>query len=164
MSDEAQTENNALEVAKAPEKAVVLPTEIENALAKVPDQEARSTLTQSLSLALSRTSFGFGPDAETMKIMAETEVHEETCRLEAYKASLSNRESQNNRDHDYRKKKLNHRTCTSAIILAVVVCGIVAGLVLSARGNSTIGNPVLIASFTLLSTLAGKIIKIGDGD
>jgi hypothetical protein len=71
---------------------------------------------------------------------------------------LQNRETQSQRDHDYRKKRLNHQTSLSAIVLLVTVGGVIAGLGLSATGNSTIGNPVLIASFTLLSSLAGKLL------
>jgi hypothetical protein len=138
----------------------VLPTAIENALSKVPDKEARSTL----SMAISRTSFGFGPDAETMKVMAETEVHEETCRLEAFKSSLANRDKQAERDHEFRKKKLNHQSLLTASVALVTIGGIGSGLMLSMNGNSTLGNPVLIASFTVLTTLAGKLLSSRDKD
>ena len=92
---------------------IPLPAAIQNALSKVPDTDARSML----SMAISRTSFGFGPDAETMKIMAETEVHEETCRLDAFKASLANRDKQADRDHTFRKLRLNHQTGMAILVM-----------------------------------------------
>ena len=52
----------------------------------------------------------------------------------------------------------------SVIVLVVTVAGLIAGLALSASGNSSIGNPVLIASFTLLSSLAGKLLAGKDKD
>ena len=78
------------------------PQSLQSALAKVPDQEARTIL----SLALSRTSIGYGPDTETMKVLADTEIHEETCRLKGFEASLANKDKQADRDHDFRKRKL----------------------------------------------------------
>jgi hypothetical protein len=134
---------------------------LQSALARVPDQEVRTIL----SLALSqRTSFGIGPDAETMKVLAETEIHEETCRLKGFESSLANKDKQAERDHDFRKRKLNQRSFMTGIILLVTVCGVGAGLVLSATGSSTIGNPVLIASFTMLSGLAGNFLSSRDKD
>lgn len=40
--------------------------------------------------------------------------------------------------------------------LLVTVAGVGSGLALTVAGNSAIGNPVLIASFTMLSGLAAK--------
>ena len=137
-----------------------LPPPVLHALEKVPDQEAKAIL----SMAVSRTTFGFGPDPETAKILAETEIHEEECRLKGFQASLQNREEQNKRDHDFRKKKLNHQTGLTVVVLAVTVAGIVGGLVLSATGNPTLGNPVLIASFTVMVTLSGKLLASRDKD
>jgi hypothetical protein len=134
--------------------ALALPTEVSKVIEKLPDQEAKGLL----SIFLARSTTTFGPDAETAKILSEAEIHEEECRLKAYQAALQNRETQSQRDHDYRKKRLNHQTSLSAIVLLVTVGGVIAGLGLSATGNSTIGNPVLIASFTLLSSLAGKLL------
>ena len=134
---------------------------LQTALAKVPDQEVRTIL----SLALSqRTSFGIGPDAETMKVLADTEIHEETCRLKGFEASLANKDKQADRDHDFRKRKLNHQSLMSGAVLVVTVLGVVAGLALSVTGSSNIGTPVLVASFTVLTTIAGKLISSRDKD
>jgi len=141
-------------VRKNESRPSVLPPPIENALSKVPDTDARTIL----SLALSRTSFGFGPDADTMKIMAETEIHEETCRLQAYQASLANRDKQAERDHDFRKRKLNHQSLMTGAFVLVTICGVGAGLYLAATGNTAVGTPVLIASATLLSTIGGRLL------
>ncbi len=134
---------------------------LQSALAKVPDQEVRTIL----SLALSqRTSFGIGPDAETMKVLADTEIHEETCRLKGFEASLANKDKQADRDHDFRKRKLNQQSLMSGAVLVVTVLGVMAGLALSVTGSANIGTPVLVASFTVLTTIAGKLISSRDKD
>lgn len=140
---------------KSESRQSVLPPPIENALSKIPDADARTILSLALS---SRTSFGFGPDAETMKVMAETEIHEETCRLQAYQASLANRDKQAERDHDFRKRKLNHQSLMTGTFVLVTICGVGAGLYLAATGNTAVGTPVLIASATLLSTIGGRLL------
>jgi len=145
---------------KPPEISVPLPRPILSALEKVPDQDAKAIL----SVALSRTTFGFGPDPETAKTLAQTEMHEEECRLKGFQSSLQNREEQSKRDHEFRKKKLNHQTALTVTILVVTIGGIGGGLVLSATGNSSLGNPVLAASFTMLSALAGKLLASRDKD
>ena len=109
-------------------------------------------------MAVSRTTFGFGPDPETAKILAQTEIHEEECRLKGFQASLQNREEQNKRDHEFRKKRLNHQTALMVIVLAVTVVGIGGGLFLSSTGNTSLGNPVLAASFTVMVGLAGRLL------
>ena len=141
-------------------RPAVLPAPIENALSKVPDTDARTIL----SLALSRTSFGFGPDADSMKIMAETEMHQETCQLQAYQASLSNRDKQAERDHDFRRRKLDHQSLMTGAFLLVTICGVGAGLYLAATGNTSVGTPVLIASATMLSTIGGRLLPGRDKD
>ena len=115
-------------------------------------------------MAISRTTLGFGPDPETAKILSQTEIHEEECRLKGFQASLQNREEQNKRDHEFRKKKLNHQTGLTFTVLAVTIMGIGGGLVLSATGNPALGNPVLLASFTVMTTLAGKLLASRDKD
>lgn len=115
-------------------------------------------------MAVSRTTFGFGPDPETAKILAQTEIHEEECKLKGFQASLQNREEQNKRDHEFRKKKLNHQTGLTVTILTVTIAAIGGGLVLSITGNPALGNPVLIASFTVMTTLAGKLLASRDKD
>jgi hypothetical protein len=161
MSDGSDAPGKSEEIAprpKGPEKPqevpVPLPTPLLQALDKVPDQEARAIL----SMAVSRTTFGFGPDPETAKILAQTEMHEEECRLKGYQASLQNREEQNKRDHEFRKKRLNHQTVLTVVVLVVTVAGLGGGLYLSSSGNASLGNPVLAASFTVMVGLAGKLL------
>ncbi len=115
-----------------------------------------------LSIALSRTSFG--PDPETAKTLARAEMHEEECRLKAFQANLENREKQGQRDHEFRKKKLNHASAMTAGIIVVTTGGVGAGLALITHGNSAVGNPILIASFTLLSSMAGKLLSSREKD
>jgi hypothetical protein len=122
------------------------PQKVAEALNKVGDPEAKMTL----SVALSRTSYGYGPDSETAKIIADTEIHEENCRLQAYKASLENRDKQNDRDHDYRKRKLNREFSMSLAVLIVALLGAGTGLYLIVRGTTTIGSNVLIASIGVI--------------
>lgn len=91
-------------------------------------------------------------------------MHEEECKLKAFQSSLQNREAQSGRDHDFRKKKLNHQTGLTVTVLFATIGGVGGGLFLSATGNTSLGNPVLIASFTMLTTLAGKLLASRDKD
>jgi hypothetical protein len=143
-----------------PDIPLALPSPVLNALKKVPDEDAKAVL----QVALSKTTFGFGPDPETAKTIAQAEMHEENCRLQAYQASLQNREEQSKRDHEFRKKKLNHSTALMITVVVVTIGGVGGGLILSVTGNSSLGNPVLVASFTLLSSLAGKLLGSRDKD
>ena len=92
-----------------------------------------------------------GPDPDTARAIAQAEMHEESCRLQGYKESLKTRDKQNERDHDYRKKKLNHETIKNVIVLIVCVVGIVVGLyLLVAKGRDTLGTGLLVAAFMTL--------------
>jgi hypothetical protein len=92
-----------------------------------------------------------GPDPETSRIVAQTEMHEESCKLEGYKESLKVRDKQSDRDHAFRVKKLNHDTAKSMSIIAVCVAGIACGLyLLVVRKDETLGSGLLIASFMAL--------------
>jgi hypothetical protein len=92
-----------------------------------------------------------GPDAETAKIMAEAEMHEESCKLQAYTQSMKNRDLQNERDHLFRMKKLLYDNVRSFVIGLACIGGIICGLYLTVKmGNSAVGNPVLLASFLAL--------------
>ena len=84
---------------------VPLPPEVSRVIEKLPDQEAKGLL----SIFLARSTTTFGPDPETAKILSEAEINEEQCRLKAYQGALQNKETQSQRDHEYRKKKLNHK-------------------------------------------------------
>jgi len=130
---------------------VPLPSDIEQVLSKVPDKDVRSML----SMAISRTSFGFGPDAETMKIMAETEVHEETCRLEAFKSSLANRDKQAERDHAFRKIRLNHQTGMDVLVLLVGAGLIGFGIWIYTTTQNQLGGYLIVGGAALLFQALG---------
>jgi hypothetical protein len=140
-----------------------LAPEQEQALAKALEAGGPKALLAFFT-AIRSTTTTFGPDPETAKVVAQTEMHEEECRLKGYQSSLENREKQSQRDHEYRKKKLNHQSMMTAAVLIVSVAGIGGGLILSVSGNAAIGNPVLVASLTLLSSLAGKLLSSKDKD
>jgi hypothetical protein len=98
-----------------------------------------------------------GPDADTAKILAQTEMHEESCKLDAFKHQLLTRDQQNQRDHIFRVKKMNHETAKSVIVMVVCLGGIICGLYLIvAKKDSTVGTPLLVASF--MAMLGGKSI------
>jgi hypothetical protein len=104
-----------------------------------------------------------GPDPETAKAISQTEMHQETCRLDAYKESLRTRDKQDERNHDFRKKKLNHETFKSVVVAAVAVAAIIVGLyLLVAKNDEKIGTPILVAGFMTL--LTGKSILSKDKD
>lgn len=92
-----------------------------------------------------------GPDPDTARIVAESEMHEESCRLEAYKENLKTRDRQNDRDHEFRKKKLNHESAKQILIIAVSIIGIVVALyLLVAKGKQTLGTALLVGAFMTL--------------
>jgi len=132
-----------------------LPPEAEKAMEKIVAEGGPKAL-MAVFGAFSRTTT-FGPDPETARVLAEAEKHEEDCRLDGYKAMLSNRENQNQRDHQFRIKRLNHETSMQIIVLVVTVIGIAIGLYEVLAGNNTIGGYVLLASFlTMIQILTGK--------
>lgn len=103
-----------------------------------------------------------GPDPETSKLVAQSEMHEETCKLDGYKESLKIRDKQNERDHEFRKKRLNHETFRNTIISAVCVVGICTGLyLLVVKKDEQVGSNILIASFLALLG-GGKLISQKD--
>lgn len=92
-----------------------------------------------------------GPDAETTKIMAESEMHEETCKLQAYTQSMKNRDQQNERDHAYRMQRLIWDNVRNLLIAICCVFGVVTGLYLTIKlDKSSYGNPIIVASFLAL--------------
>jgi hypothetical protein len=92
-----------------------------------------------------------GPDPETAKIMASAEMHEETCKLQAYTQSMKNRDFQNERDHIFRMKKMFYDNVRGFLVAFACVAGIICGLYLTVKvGNSAVGNPILVASFLAL--------------
>jgi hypothetical protein len=106
---------------------VVTPqSKIAEALSKIPDVDAKAML----SIALSKTTLGFGPDPETARIIAESEMHEEDCRLKGYTAQLQNKDLQSSRDHEFRCKRLNREFAMTISVLAASIAGAATGLYL----------------------------------
>jgi hypothetical protein len=124
----------------------IIPPQLIEALNKVPDADVKAML----SIALSRTTLGFGPDAETAKIIAESEMHEEDCRLKGYTAQLQSKDSQNKRDHEFRCKRLDREFAINVCGLAAAIAGAGTGLYLLIRGHTEIGSNLLIASAAIL--------------
>jgi hypothetical protein len=148
---------------QTPSAMSVLPPSAEEALEKVVEIGGPKALFEVFAAIRSSTTT-FGPDPETAKILAQTEMHEEDCRLKGYQSSLENREKQSQRDHEYRKKKLNHQSLMTAAVLIVSVGGIGFGLFLSVSGSPNVGNPMLVAGLMLLSTLPGRLLSSKEKD
>jgi len=104
-----------------------------------------------------------GPDPETAKILAQTEMHEESCKLQGFTESLKVRDQQNERDHKFRTKRMNHEMAKSLIVMVVCLGGIICGLYLIvAKQDSAVGTPLLVAGF--MAMLGGKSILPKDKD
>jgi hypothetical protein len=130
-------------------------------LEKLPPDIKSSMFSLMMGLFVRNTT---GPDPETSRIVVQGEMHEETCRLEGYKESLKARDKQNERDHEFRKKRLNHATALSLLIAVTCVLGIACGLyLLVVRKEQTLGSGLLIASFMALLG-GGKSILQKDSD
>jgi len=98
-----------------------------------------------------------GPDPETAKIAVQSEMHEESCRLDGYKESLKTRDRQSERDHEFRKKRLNHETARNLLLYITCVLGIGVGLYLYVgKDEKTIGSNIITACF--LTLLGGKAL------
>lgn len=92
-----------------------------------------------------------GPDPVAAKVLADAEMHEESCRLEAYSQSLKTRDQQNERDHAFRKKRLNHDTAKAIVVLAICIVFMICGLViLLKQGDKTLGVSLIVGGFTML--------------
>lgn len=102
-----------------------------------------------------------GPDPETAKIAAQSEMHEETCRLDGYKEQLKTRDRQSERDHEFRKKRLNHETMRNLLLYFTCLLGIGIGLYLYiGKDEKTIGSNIVTACFVAL--LGGKALLAKD--
>jgi hypothetical protein len=148
------------------ERAIQRPV-ADGALEKPPTEAEIEKLPQEMKTAISIMAGFFrstsGPDPETAKLMAQTEMHEESCKLDGYKQSLVTRDQQNQRDHEFRTKKLNHDTIKSVIMIVVCLAGILCGLyLLVAKQNSAVGTPLLVAAFVAL--MGGKSFFPKDKD
>jgi len=105
-----------------------------------------------------------GPDPEAAKIAAGAEMHSESCKLDGYKETLKNRDLQNERDHRFRIKKLNHETFRNTIFILVCVLGMCVGLYLFVvKAEKTLGSNILLASFLGLVG-GGKFLSQKDKD
>lgn len=126
----------------------------------VPAEQALKKLDKPEVLSLAAffsSKMTLGPDPESAKLMAQTEMHAETSKLDAYKESLRNRDKQNERDHEFRCTKLNHDNWNLKIILGVAVLGCIGGVALLLNGHQLIGSNVLLASaITVLNLVGGK--------
>ena len=124
---------------------------LEKKLAQLPPQE----LIAQFFAAFSRTTIG--PDPETAKILSQTEMHAESSKLEAYKENLKNRDNQNQRDHEFRCKKLKEDSFNLKVILVAALAGCIGGIVLLITGHQTIGSNILLASaFAIYGIMGGK--------
>jgi len=99
----------------------------------------------------------FGPDAETTRIMAESESHAEDNKLRGYELSLEQRDKQNQRDHEFRMMQLKHVSAERYVVLGLSSLALVAGTWITINGNPAVGNPIMSAALTVLITLiSGK--------
>ena len=135
---------------------LTLPPELD----QLPADVKSSMFSMMMSLIIRNTT---GPDPETSRIVAQSEMHEESCRLDGYKESLHTKDKQNDRDHEFRKKQLKHETAKSMTVALVCIAGIVTGLYLIvAKNDSSVGTPLLVASFMAL--IGGKSLLPKDKD
>jgi len=125
-------------------------------LEKLPPELSQTVAT----LIASFSRFSSGPDPETARVIAESEMHSENCKLEAYKASLASSDEESKLDHDYRVKTLNRDTAKEMLVSLVSIGGVICGLYLVvAKGNSQVGTPILVASFMALLRMRPEIGK-----
>ncbi len=115
----------------SPDGVIQLPPEV----TKVAEQLEKSPELLKLFVASFRSTTTFGPDPATAKIIAQTEMHQESMRLEGYRETLKSRdlhdqrdherkESQSKRDHEFRRKKLNHQSLLALIgLVAATAAG-----------------------------------------
>ncbi len=89
-------------------------------------------------------------------MLAEAEKQNEELRLKGYQATLDQRDKQQARDHEFRKKRLNHATTLTTVVVIVAIVGVVTGIFLQlTREDSQIGGYILIASAIVLVQLLG---------
>jgi hypothetical protein len=97
-----------------------------------------------------------GPDPDTARIMADTEKHHESCRLEGYKENLKFQDQDGQRNHVFRMKRLNHETFLLTSVLVGALAGAGVGLYLTVQ-HQPIGSNILIASVgVIVYIISGK--------
>ena len=142
---------------EAPPAQPMPPTEVAELLPKAEKAVEKLERPEILSLAAILSKTTVGPDPESAKIMAQTEMHAEDSRLAGYKATLVNRDEQSKRDHEYRLKRLNHESSIVKIVLGVAVLGASFGIYFIISDRAATGGQILIASFmTIIYLLGGK--------
>ena len=109
----------------------------------------------SLAAAFFSSKTTVGPDPETAKLMAQTEMHHETCRLEAYKKNLDTQDEDAKRNHEFRLKRLNYDTLLMGMVLLLALAGAGTGLYLTITDHSALGSNILIASVALIYYIIG---------
>lgn len=131
----------------------------------VPAEKALQKLDKPEVLSLAAffsSKMTLGPDPETAKIMADTEQHHETCRLDGYKANLKNQDEDSKRRHEYRIKRLNHETLVTIGVLVGCLAGAGVGLYLTIK-HEPVGSNILVASVGIIVYLiTGKPIHRKD--
>lgn len=126
---------------------------------QTPD-EASPALVQEISTFMAQ--FRSGPDPAVATILAETERHAEDNNLAGYRATLEQRDRDNQRNHEYRLEQLKHSAYEKRVVLYGSVAALIIGGVLSVTGKSQFGNPIMTAALTLLITLISGKFKIGE--
>ncbi len=96
-----------------------------------------------------------GPDPESAKLMAQTEMHHESCRLDGYKENLRNQDAENARKHEFRMKRLHYDTLLTGALLVLAILGAGTGLYLTVTERPTLGSNILIASVAIIYYLIG---------
>ena len=115
--------------------------ETEEALKKVLKDGGPKELLSVFAAAFRTT---IGPDSETANVLAEVEKYSEETRLKGYQATLANRDKQSERDHEFRKKQLNHSTIVSGVVLATAVGGVVVGLYLYLTDRTELAGYIVL--------------------
>jgi hypothetical protein len=97
-----------------------------------------------------------GPDPETANLMAKTEMHHETCRLNGYKENLKFQDEEGKREHAFRVKRQNHETFLLTAVLLGALVGAGVGLYLTIQ-HEPVGGNILIASMGIIVyVISGK--------
>jgi hypothetical protein len=124
----------------------------------VPAEQALKKLDKPEVLSLAAyisSKLTLGPDPESAKLMAQTEMHHETCRLDGYKENLKNQDAENERRHTFRMQRLHYDTLLTGALLLLAILGAGTGLYLTVTQRPTLGSNILIASVAIIYYLIG---------
>jgi hypothetical protein len=132
---------------------IAFPPEAEKVIEILQKFDPRS-LPALLGTFLQIVSFGpYQSDQQALKMRANVEMHAENCYLKGYQDTLKHRDAQNERDHRFRIKKLNHETIVKIMTLTAAIMGAAIGFYLYVHDNKQLGGYVLLGSFFLLYNL-----------